>query len=90
MTTITATNPPDARPGTHTWRWDRTRDALAQAWRKGTAVASAARHRYRRPSLVIGSFASIDLAAWHTLGTGAGLLALGLLGLVFELLGGDE
>lgn len=68
----------------------KARNWLAAVGRRASKTASAARSRYRRPALVVGSFASIDLATWHTLGTGAGLLVLGLLGLSFEMLGSDE
>lgn len=71
-------------------RLAKVRGRLGEVGRQVVAVASAARSRYRRPALVTGSFASIDLATWHTLGAGAGLLVLGALGLCFELLGGDE
>ena len=69
---------------------EKTRTALAQGCRRGAAMVSVARHRYRRPALTIAGFGCIDAAAWHTFGMGAGLLVLGALFLVFEALGGDE
>jgi hypothetical protein len=89
MPTFTVTAP-SARPGAWKRRLATGRAALAEWARQGATVASAARHRYRRPALVIGSFGCIDAAAWHSLGMGAGLLVLGALGLVFEAIGGDE
>ncbi len=71
-------------------RWRSARTALARATATAVRVASEARHRYRRPSLVISSFGCIDAAAWTTFGLGAGLLALGASLFVFEMLGGDE
>ena len=78
---VTAESPP---------RFAKTRASLGAVGRRAMTVASAAKSRYRRPALVIGSFASIDLATWHTLGMGAGLLVLGALGLCLELLCADE
>ena len=66
------------------------RAALALAYAKTVRTAGEARHRYRRPSLVVGSFGCLDAAAWTTFGLGAGLLALGVSLFVFEMLGGDE
>lgn len=88
MASITAPATDRARTA-RGWR-KRARTALTSAIRQGATMVSAARHRYRRPALTIGSFASLDAAAWHTFGLGAGLLVLGLLGLVLEMLGGDE
>ena len=90
MTTITATRTPTEPRTARTWRRAQVRATLTRVVREGTTMASAAWHRKRRPALVIGSFTSIDIAAWHTLGTGAGWLVLGILGLAFELLGGEE
>ena len=87
MTTAAFTDAPDR---SLRWRWDRTRAALAEAARQGTAMASAARHRYRRPALVIGSFACGVASAWTTFGLGAGLLAMFAAGLTLEFLGGDD
>jgi hypothetical protein len=90
MASITVTAP-DARtrPG---WRRHAAtaRTALTKGMRQGAQVASAARHRYRRPALVISSFGCIDASAWTTFGTGAGLLAIGISLFVLEMLGGDE
>lgn len=88
MATITATHL-DAPTHTRTWRRGRVRAALATGRRKGKLMASAARHRYRRPALVIGSFGCGVASAWHTFGLGAGLLALSAAGLVLEMLGGE-
>jgi hypothetical protein len=52
-------------------------------------MASEARHRYRRPSLVISGFGCIDAAAYQ-LGLGWGLLITGLSFLAFEAIGNDE
>ena len=71
-------------------RWSSARTALAQAYANTVRMASEARHRYRRPSLVISSFGCIDAAAWTTFGLGAGLLAMFAAGLTLEFLGGDE
>lgn len=71
-------------------RWRRARNTLAKWAAQGMELASAARHRHRRPALVISSFGCLDAAAWHTFGLGAGLLVLGGLLLVFEAIGGDE
>lgn len=71
-------------------RWRRVRTTLAKWAAQGGTMASAARHRHRRPALVISSFTSLDVSAWHTFGVGAGLLVLGGLLLVFEAIGGDE
>lgn len=71
-------------------RWRSARTAAAQAYAKTVRTASEARHRYRRPSLVISSFGCIDAGIWHTFGMGVGLIALGLLGLAFEAIGSDE
>jgi hypothetical protein len=90
MATITATTPTDARKWPRLRRWDRVRASLAAVGSRGTQMASAARHRYRRPALVISSFTCLDIAAWHTYGTGAGWAVLGALVLVFEMLGGEE
>lgn len=68
----------------------RARSSLASWARQGVTVVSAARARYRRPALTTSGFACIDAAAWHTYGTGAGLLVLGVLVLVFEWLGGED
>jgi hypothetical protein len=86
----TTANPLDARTRPGRGSLTRARAALAEAARQGLKVASAARHRYRRPALVTSSFTCIDAGIWHTFGTGAGLVALGLLGLVLEMLGSDE
>ena len=86
MTTAALT---DAHDRPQRWRRDRTRAALAEAARQGTAMASAARRRYRRPALVIGSFACGIASAWTTFGLGAGLLATFAAGLTLEFLGGD-
>ncbi len=71
-------------------KWRGARAALAQAYAKTVRTAGEARHRYRRPSLVVSSFGCIDAAAWTTFGLGAGLLTLGLLFLAFEAIGSDE
>lgn len=86
MASITA----DTRSSARSQRWDRAREAAARARRATAQAVATARHRYRRPVLVIGSFASAVASAWHTFGTGAGLAALCAAGLLFELLGGDE
>ncbi len=90
MATITASTTPEPRTRTRTWRRGQARAALAAAARKGAAMASEARHRYRRPSLVIASFTAATAAAWTTFGRGAGLTALAAALAVFELLGGEE
>jgi hypothetical protein len=87
MASITATG---TRTGDRRWHWGRTREALVRAGRRTAHAVDFARQRYRRPVLVIGSFASAVASAWHTFGTGAGLAALCAAGLLFELLGGDE
>lgn len=86
---ITTATPPRTAPRTHR-RWRTARSDLAQAYASIAKTASEARHRYRRPSLVISSFGSIDAGIWHTFGMGVGLIALGLLGLVFEAIGDDK
>jgi hypothetical protein len=53
-------------------------------------MASAARRRFRRPALALGGLACFDASAWHTFGTGAGLLVLGACLWAFELISGDE
>jgi hypothetical protein len=53
-------------------------------------MASAARHRLRRPALVIGGLGCMDASAWHTFGIGAGLLVLGASLWAFEYLSGDD
>ena len=58
-------------------RLEKARTALAQGCRRGAAMVSAARHRYRRPALTIAGCGCFDVAAWHTFGFGAGLLVLG-------------
>lgn len=71
--------------------WQRARKALTGVGRQGAKMASAARHRYRRPALVISAFGCLDAAAWTTFGLGAGLAVLGGLLIVFEwVTGGDE
>lgn len=87
MSVTTAT--PAAAPRTHR-RWRTARSDLANVAARLARMASQARHRYRRPSLVISSFGSIDAGIWHTFGMGVGLIALGLLGLAFEAIGDDK
>jgi hypothetical protein len=89
MATITADTPTDARTPRQ-WRTGRMRARLAAVGSRGTQMASAARHRYRRPALVISSFSCGVASAWHTFGLGAGLLAMGAAGLVLEFLGGTD
>jgi hypothetical protein len=81
--------PARTRPARPPWH-KRARNALTAAVTQGTTMASAARHRYRRPALVISAFGCIDTAAWTSYGPGAGLLVLGALILVIEVLGGEE
>lgn len=84
------TAPPRTRNATPPWR-NRVRNALTTAAAQGAKMASAARHRYRRPALVISAFGCLDAAAWSTFGLGAGLAVLGGLLLAFEwATGGDE
>lgn len=85
---MAATAIPAHTPATPPWR--RVRNALTTAAAQGAKMASAARHRYRRPALVIGAFGCLDAAAWTTFGLGAGLAVLGGLALALEALGGDE
>lgn len=85
MTTL----PLDSRGTADKRRWTVARDALANGVRRGVAMVSAARHRYRRPALTIAGFGCID-AAFYQVGWFAGLLVTGLSVLVFEWLGGDE
>lgn len=70
--------------------WRRVRTALTTVLGQGVRVASAARHRLRRPALVISGFGCLDAATWHTFGIGAGLAVLGGLLLVWEFLGSDD
>lgn len=70
--------------------WRRVRNVLTTVTRPGVKVASAARHRLRRPALVISGFGCLDAATWHTFGIGAGLAVLGGLLLVWEFLGSDD
>lgn len=71
--------------------WRKARTVLTTVTRQGAKMASAARHRLRRPALVIGGLGCMDASAWHTFGIGAGLLALGASLWVFEAIsGGDE
>ena len=65
------------------------RRALATAAAQGAKAASAARHRYRRPALVVSSFGCIAAAAYQV-NLGVGLLVTGLFLFVFEMLGGDD
>ncbi len=67
----------------------RARTALNAARRRTVTMASEARHRYRRPSLVISGFGCIDAAAYQ-IGLGWGLLVTGLSLLAFEAIGSDE
>lgn len=80
--------PPRTAPRTHR-RWQDARTALAQVAARTAKMASEARHRYRRPSLVISGFGCIDAAAYQ-LGLGWGLLITGLSFLAFEAIGNDE
>lgn len=57
--------------------------ALANVGRQGATMASAARHRLRRPALTIAGFGSIDAAFFH-LGWFWGLLVTGISVLVFD------
>jgi hypothetical protein len=66
------------------------RDSLAKVGRQAVEMAGAARHRLRRPALVITGLGCMDASAWHTFGLGAGLLALGASCWIFELLAEDE
>lgn len=84
------TTAPPLRPTRPHRAWTSARTAAAQAYAGAVKMASEARHRYRRPSLVISSFGCIDAAAWTTFGLGAGLLAIGLSLFTLEMLGGDE
>lgn len=87
MASVTA--PPRTRNANPLWQ--RARKALAGVGHQGAKMASAARHRYRRPALVISAFSCLDAAAWTTFGLGAGLAVLGGLLLAFEwATGGDE
>lgn len=71
-------------------RWTSARTTAANSYAATVKMASEARHRYRRPSLVIGSFGCVDASAWVTFGLGAGLLAIGVSLFALEMLGGDE
>jgi hypothetical protein len=84
-----APSPTRTTPRTHR-AWRTARSDLAKAAASIARTASEARHRYRRPSLVISSFGCLDAAAWTTFGLGAGLLALGVSLFVFEMIGDDE
>lgn len=88
MATITATHldAPDAGIG----RQQRVRAALVRARHQAATAVSTARRRYRRPVLVVGSFASAVASAWTTFGLGAGLAATAIAGLALEYLGGEE
>lgn len=89
MIVASTTAPPRTRNANPPWR--RAREALATWAAQGATMASAARHRYRRPALVISAFSCLDAAAWSTFGLGAGLAVLGGLLIVFEwVTGGDE
>lgn len=70
--------------------WRRARAALTATISQGTRMASAARARIQRPALAIGGLACFDTAAWHTFGTGAGLLVLGACLWALEFISGDE
>lgn len=83
---VTTITPAPAKP--HPGR--RVRTALATACQQAVTMAGAARHRLRRPALVIGGLGCMDASAWHTFGLGAGLLALGASCWVFELLIEDD
>jgi len=86
---MAAITPPAHAPGAISPPWRRARKTLAWV-NQGLAAASAARRRFRRPALAAGGLACFDLAAWHTFGTGAGLLVLGACLWALELLTGDE
>lgn len=86
---ISATTPPRSAPRSHR-AWRTARRGLARSGAGIAKMASAARHRYRCPALVISSFGCIDASAWITFGIGAGLLAIGISLFALEMLGGDE
>jgi len=85
---VASVTAPGTRNATPLWR--RVHNALTTASSQGARMASAARHRYRRPALAISGLACFDASAWHTFGTGAGLLVLGACLWAFELISGDE
>lgn len=85
MTTITASDATqDARNRPRLWRHGRTREALTQVARKGTAMVGAARHHNWSPALTISGLGFIDTATWTSYGHGAGLLAIGLSALIYD------
>lgn len=84
----TTTTPTRTQPANPPWR--RARKAFGTAVTRSTTMASAARHRLRRPALVIGGLGCTDASAWHTFGLGAGLLALGISLWIFELIAEDD
>lgn len=86
---MAATTLPTSTPRTVPPRLRKVGSVLAKWAAKGAVVASAARHRLRRPALVISGFGCID-AAFFQLGWFAGLLVTGLSFLAFEAIGGDE
>lgn len=88
MAAITAL-PTDA-PRTGNRAWSRARAAAVRAFGTLRNTASEARRRYRRPSLVVGSFTSAVASAWTTFGLGAGLLATSVALITLEFLSGDE
>lgn len=83
-----ATIPAHTRPANPPWR--RVRNALTVWAGKGAKMASAARHRFRRPALVVGGLGCFDAAAYQ------GPLWVGLVVTGFSLwaldylLGSDE
>lgn len=81
---------PGHAPSTTPRTWQKAWHALREGARKGADTASAARHRLRRPALVVAGLTCFTASAWHTFGIGAGLLTLGISCWVFEAHTGDD
>jgi len=80
---------PSPHTGVTTPLWRRVRTALASAVSQGATMASAARHRLRRPALVIGGLGCMDAAAYQG-PLWLGLVVTGASLWVLEWLTGDE
>lgn len=78
-----------SRTRTTTPRWQQVRSTLAQWAAQGAQKASAARHRHRRPALVLSGLGCIDASAYQG-PLWLGLLITGISLWVFEALGDDE
>lgn len=87
---MAATTLPTSTPRTVPPRLRQVGSTLAKWAAKGAQMASAARHRLRRPALVIGGLGFMDAAAYQG-PLWLGLLVTGVSLWVFEgISGGDE